>query len=112
MSKKLKLRIDDVALLDLFATVISPAEPFKEWVDPILRYGWHVHEIIENPIMYQVVMRKEGWNSEIQITKENGGFTAEHVMRVLPEPDGVDRSHVSYRTVVLKELLRHIAYTR
>ena len=87
---------------------------FYRWIKALAGYGWIIYGFTDTKIGRQLQFRKLGYNSEIRVTQRKGGedFEAEHIMRPDPDEKGLDWSYMSYMTVSLNELLRHIDYTK
>jgi hypothetical protein len=92
----------------------SPEELFSEWIRALESYGWTVTKRLDTKIGLQVCFRHSELKSEIRVTQREADprqFEAEHIMR--PDPvKGYDMSYMSYFTIHLPDLLRHVAYAK
>jgi len=95
----------------------SPDAIFYQWVRSLADLGWLIYETAETKIGQQIKFRHPDFpSSEIVVTqrKFDGGtdFEAEHIKNPDPDRYGKDWSYSTFFTVSLKELLRHLAYTK
>jgi hypothetical protein len=86
---------------------------FYQWIQALKNLGWGIHSTVDTKIGRQIRFRKPGYSSEIRVTQRKSGndFEAEHIMRPDPDKYGQDWSYMSYMTINLKDLLRHLSYS-
>lgn len=97
-------------------TPVSDDVIFHQWIKALASFGWGIRECLDTKVGRQIKFRKPGFNSEIRVTqrKNSNGrdFEAEHIKQPDLGPDGKDWSFCVFMTINLKELLRHISYTK
>lgn len=89
-------------------------DKIQEWIKALKEYGWTINSTIVTVVGRQLRFRKPEFDSEIRITQRKGGcdFEAEHIKCPDPAADGRDWSTTVFMTTHLRELLRHIEYTK
>jgi hypothetical protein len=94
--------------------IVTDEMRFSKWIVPLSEYGWVVRQQMETKIGRQIRFRKLGYSFEIRVTQRRNSdeFEAEHIMKPDADKYGRDWSYMSYFTISLKELLRHIGYTK
>jgi hypothetical protein len=96
----------------------KPPEPpsqddrvYYQWIAAMQGIGWRILSTEDIPTGRLVRFRKLGFASEIRITQIHGRLEATHIMRPDPDADGNDWSYLSFITVSLPDLMRHLNYT-